>query len=127
MPCRVSHALNPSRGRRVSELEASVIHRVSSGTAGITQKPFLGVAGRKGCISRGDPHPIQGQAQLSGEYVVTFQLTFQGCHLLPQRLLGHQISLQAAHLFLQLHSDPGHLSHFFLVLVAQLLGWGWGR
>lgn len=126
MPCRVSHALNPSRGRRISELEVSVIHRVP-GQPGLHRNPFWGLREGRGA-SRGEtPTPSQGQAQLSGGYVITFQLTFQGCHLLPQRLLGHQVSLQAAHLLLQLHSDPGHLSHFFLVLAAQLLGWGWGR
>jgi hypothetical protein len=34
----VAHAFNPSRGRRISEIEASLVYRVSSRTARATKK-----------------------------------------------------------------------------------------
>jgi hypothetical protein len=34
----VTNAFNPSRGRRISELEASLVYRVSSRTARATQR-----------------------------------------------------------------------------------------
>jgi hypothetical protein len=41
MPAVVTHAFNPStweRGRRISEFKASLVYRVSSRTAGTTQR-----------------------------------------------------------------------------------------
>jgi hypothetical protein len=37
----VVHAFNPSRGRRISEFEASLVYRVSSDNQGYTEKPCL--------------------------------------------------------------------------------------
>jgi hypothetical protein len=34
----VAHAFNPSRGRRISEFEASLVYKVSSRTASVTQR-----------------------------------------------------------------------------------------
>ena len=34
----VAHAFNPSKGRQISELEASLVYRVSSRTARATQR-----------------------------------------------------------------------------------------
>jgi hypothetical protein len=34
----VAHAFNPSRGRRISEFEASLVYKVSSRTARATQR-----------------------------------------------------------------------------------------
>jgi hypothetical protein len=44
----VVHAFNPSRGRRISEIEDSLVYRVSSRTARVTQKkPCLGKKKKK--------------------------------------------------------------------------------
>jgi hypothetical protein len=46
----VAHAFNPSRGRRISEFEASLVYKVSSRTARATQRnPVLKTIKKKKC------------------------------------------------------------------------------
>jgi hypothetical protein len=49
----VVHAFNPSRGRRISEFEASLVYRVSSRTARATQRnPVLKKKKKRGSGGR---------------------------------------------------------------------------